>query len=194
MMAREKLPNRRSTENFEFIHPASSGAEIIYSASVGYYGDGRVGEVFLSSGRTGTDVDLATRDSAIAFSLALQFGCPMDVIAPAFLRREDGKPEGPLGTLVNIIMHMQEAKNNALRRNPKQPVDTGNIGTGEIAMGEGRSGGEDREGSGRRLEQEHGDRQGSPGEGEGREGSDIGADVSHQAKAVTEPPGGEANG
>lgn len=102
-MMRERLLNRRAAETFEFTHITPAGVPQVFTATLGYYEDGRIGEVFLTCGRTGTDLDVATRDSAIALSLALQHGCPLQVVAPAFLRNARGVPEGPLGTLVDIL-------------------------------------------------------------------------------------------
>ena len=103
-MSREPLPARRGALNFEFEHRHSTGAPFTYTAAVGFYPDGRVGEVFLGCGRTGTDVDIAIKESAIALSLALQHGCTLAEIRSTFLRDGNGRPEGALGTLVDLIV------------------------------------------------------------------------------------------
>lgn len=103
-MSRERLADRRRCETFVFEHVTPGGYSQFYTASVGYYEDGSVGEVFISRGHSGTDVDIAIRDSAIALSLALQHGCPLELASAAFLRREGGAADGPLGTLVNILV------------------------------------------------------------------------------------------
>jgi len=104
MKNRERLPDRRRSDTFEFDHRYPDGSSFTYIATLGHYVDGRIGEVFLQATKTGTTIDINTRDSAIALSLALQFGCPLDVIAPTFLRSAEGRPEGPLGTLVDILV------------------------------------------------------------------------------------------
>lgn len=96
---REVLPQRRMSETLEF-----DCRQTKYTATLGYYPDGRLGEVFLNAGKSGTDVDIATRDSAIAVSLALQHGCPIEIMAPAFLRTAEGEPEGTLATLMELLM------------------------------------------------------------------------------------------
>ena len=102
-MNRERLPNRRRSENFDFVHQDPSGRVFLYTATVGFYDDGRPGEVFLGAAKVGSAEDIQIKDSAIALSLALQYGCPLEVIAPTFLRTGAGHPEGPLGTLVGIL-------------------------------------------------------------------------------------------
>lgn len=133
-MSRERLPNRRRAETFDFVHIISTGGYVTYSANVGFYDDGRVGEVFLSCGKSGSDTDLATRDSAIALSLALQYGCPLEEIAPAFLRKSDGSPEGPLGTLVRIILKEQE---NDRRVSEQESLDGGTDRANTVDVGQG---------------------------------------------------------
>lgn len=104
MTERERLPNRRAADTFEFEHIWPNGRAHPFIATVGLYPDGRPGEVFLATGKSGEQFDIGIKDSAIALSLALQYGCPLDVIAPTFLRAGDGRPEGPLGTLVGILV------------------------------------------------------------------------------------------
>ena len=85
MMARERLPDRRPCINWTFYHRGFA-----YDATASFYPDGRVGEVFLGSGKAGTDLDIATRDSAIALSIAIQHGAPLDLLKNTFLRNGDG--------------------------------------------------------------------------------------------------------
>ncbi len=100
---RRRLVNRRPADTFELIHDS-----IIYSVSIGFYDDGEPGELFLSAGKSGTQLDVATRDSAVAVSLAMQYGCPPDVIAKACLRNEDSSPAGILGAALDRILADEE--------------------------------------------------------------------------------------
>ena len=95
---RERLPNRRGGETLNF---ACRQRE--YRATLGFYPDGRLGEVFINAGKSGSDVDIATRDSAIALSFALQYGCAPEDIRAALCRDDAGKAEGPLGTLLDLL-------------------------------------------------------------------------------------------
>lgn len=100
---REELPPRRPNETVTFDHRWPNGKVSRFHATLGYYPDGRVGEVFLACTRTGTDMEVVTKDSAMIISLALQHGALLETLAPSFLRDGRGVPEGPLGTLVDIL-------------------------------------------------------------------------------------------
>lgn len=52
MTARELLPNRRQCESFGFRH-----AGLDFTLAAGFYQDGRVAEVFLSSHKPGSPIE-----------------------------------------------------------------------------------------------------------------------------------------
>jgi len=97
-MTRETLPTRRQRTAVSFEHGGHA-----FIGGAGHYPDGRVGEVFLSSGKTGTHLQIATSDAAIAASLALQHGCHIETLRRAFLRNDDGSAAGPLGCLFDTL-------------------------------------------------------------------------------------------
>jgi len=63
-------------------------------------------EVFLQNHKPGSAADLFARDAAIAASLALQFGCPLEVLRRAVLRDPRGAPSTPLGAAIDVIAGM----------------------------------------------------------------------------------------
>src|SRR5262249_46064162 len=69
---------RRGSETFTL--------EQRYIASFSRFDDGRVAEIFLQDHKPGSQSDSNARDSTIAASLALQYGCPLDVLRRALLR------------------------------------------------------------------------------------------------------------
>src|SRR4029079_2065909 len=89
---RRRLPNRRRAETFEF-----EIAQIHYTCTVGRFADGSIGELFLSNGKAGSGADTAARDSAIVFSLAVQYGADPKTIRRALCRDARGDASGPLG-------------------------------------------------------------------------------------------------
>ena len=98
MTARERLPNRRPLTVFEIeLHG------LHYTASVSYFADGRPAEIFLQNHKPGSQSDSNGRDSAVAASLALQFGCPLEVLRRAVLRDPRGAPSTPLGAALDRI-------------------------------------------------------------------------------------------
>jgi hypothetical protein len=98
MSIRRRLPNRRLAETFEL-----ECAGLRYTATVGRYQDGTVGELFLNNHKSNSASDANARDSAIVASLAIQHGVPIETIRRALLRDSQGRPNTPLGTALDII-------------------------------------------------------------------------------------------
>jgi ribonucleoside-diphosphate reductase alpha chain len=104
-MTRERLRNRRSSETFAFeLHG------LRYLASFSRFNDGRVAEVFLQNHKLGSQSDSNARDAAIAASLALQHGCPLDVLQRALLRDAHGNASTPLGRALDIIAEREGSR------------------------------------------------------------------------------------
>jgi hypothetical protein len=99
MTARERLPNRRAGTTFTL-----EVAGLAYTVTVGRFPDGRVGEVFLQNHKPGSQSDSNARDAAVAASLALQFGCPLEVLARALLRDSQGRASTPLGAAIDAVV------------------------------------------------------------------------------------------
>lgn len=99
MIERECLPDRRQSEVIAFRHKG-----IKYYVTAGYYPDGRLGEIFLSSRFLDSSADDAAKDQAIAGSLALQFGCPPETLRKALLANEDGAAAGPLRKALDVLL------------------------------------------------------------------------------------------
>jgi ribonucleoside-diphosphate reductase alpha chain len=98
MTPRERLPNRRASIVFEIeLHG------LHYTASVSHFADGRPAEIFLQNHKPGSQSDCNARDSAVAASLALQFGCPLSVLRHAVLRDPQGRPATPLGAALDRL-------------------------------------------------------------------------------------------
>jgi hypothetical protein len=95
---REKLPNRRASLGFNF---ECSGLR--YSATVSYFDDGRVGEIFISNTRPSSQSDVNARDAGVPASLAFQFGCPLGVLQKALLRDPRGVACSPLGCALDLL-------------------------------------------------------------------------------------------
>lgn len=70
---------------------------------------GPVIEVFLNAQRVNSSVDVLANDGAILMSLALQYGCPPEVIFHAMKRNPDGSPASPLGCAAAYLV---EEKSN----------------------------------------------------------------------------------
>jgi len=98
MSARERLPDRRASESFNF---EVNGFH--YVATVSRFDDGRPAEIFLGNGKCGSTTDTAARDSAVVASIALQHGVPLETMRRDLLRDGQGRPSGPLGAALDLL-------------------------------------------------------------------------------------------
>jgi hypothetical protein len=96
--ARERLPSRRSCESIAFEQDGSR-----YRLTIGYFPDGRPGEIFLNHDRGDSLLDVLASDAAILASLALQHGCTLATIAHALKRDARGIAASPIGAAVDQI-------------------------------------------------------------------------------------------
>jgi hypothetical protein len=97
--ARERLPNKRACETIAFERDGSQ-----YQMTVGFYPDGRPGELFLNHDRSDSLLDVLTSDAAILASLALQHGCSLETIAHALKRDARGVAASPIGAAVDQVL------------------------------------------------------------------------------------------
>lgn len=97
-MTRERLNNRRETDTLIIGYKGQN-----YTASVSYFENGRVAEAFIQCGKPGSELEAVARDTAVILSLALQFGCPLNVLREAITRNDDGVAAGPIGALLDLI-------------------------------------------------------------------------------------------
>jgi ribonucleoside-diphosphate reductase alpha chain len=93
-----RLPNWCGHELVDFEHGG-----IRYSAGAGRFEDGGLAEIFLSTAKHGTAVDVNARDAAVAASLLLQHGSPVDTLRHALTRNVDGSASGPLAHALDLL-------------------------------------------------------------------------------------------
>ncbi len=93
---REKLPNERAGFTHQFIIRAGDDVYEGY-ITTGLYADGRLGEIFVKMDRQGSQVSGFLDSWAIAVSLLLQMGMPVDDIA----RKYSGMSFQPSGITDN---------------------------------------------------------------------------------------------
>jgi hypothetical protein len=60
-------------------------------------------EVFLNTAKHGTAIDVNACDAAVAASLLLQYGCPVDTLRRALTRNSDGSASGPLAHALDLL-------------------------------------------------------------------------------------------
>jgi hypothetical protein len=98
MSARARLPNRRASTTFAF-----TCNDLKYLATVSYFPNGGLAEIFVSNAKAGSHSDATAKDAAVVCSIALQYGVPVDVIRHALLRDGQGRPSSPLGCALDKI-------------------------------------------------------------------------------------------
>jgi hypothetical protein len=98
MTPRQRLPNRRASTTFSFECNA-----LHYLATVSFFDDGRLAEIFISNAKAGSHSDSAAKDSAVVCSIALQHSVPVEVIMRALLRDVQGRASSPLGRALDIV-------------------------------------------------------------------------------------------
>jgi hypothetical protein len=101
IMPRELLPDRRRSETFALNWGGYRSAHFI---TCGYYEDGRLGEVFIGSGKSGEQVEAIARDGAILLSLALQNGAHLSDISHAITRDSRNAPMTIVGAVVDQLL------------------------------------------------------------------------------------------
>jgi hypothetical protein len=95
---RRRLPDRRGSMTFTL-----EAGGLRFTATVSKFTDGSLGEVFLQNHKAESTAGIMASDAAIAASLALQFGCPVDVLRKALSRDARGNATGPLGIALDAI-------------------------------------------------------------------------------------------
>ncbi len=99
-MARENLPTRRPSETTDLWHGGQR-----YHVTIGRYPDGRVGEVFLSGAKSGSDVDGLCADVGVLVSRLLQHGDTPASLASGMGRLGDGKtPASFAGAVADMLL------------------------------------------------------------------------------------------
>jgi hypothetical protein len=98
-MSRRTLPNRRAGSLQTIIFNGRS-----YAIGISRYADGAPAEVFIDQDKASCDdMGAVARDSAVALSIALQFGTPIDVIRGAVTRNPDGSAASLIGAVVDML-------------------------------------------------------------------------------------------
>jgi ribonucleoside-diphosphate reductase alpha chain len=93
MAERDRLPNRRNSELFDFDHQGRR-----WTATIGRFADGRVAEIFIDAAKGSPLAEMA-RDSALIASIALQSGCDFQALKHALV----GRHAGPLGAALALV-------------------------------------------------------------------------------------------
>lgn len=100
---RRRMPNRRASTTVEFEYVHSNGNRSRHLLTYSVYEDGTVGEIFVDAHKQATGLAEQARDAAIALTIALQYGTPMEAIRSAIGRDEDGRPHTIIGSALDTL-------------------------------------------------------------------------------------------
>lgn len=104
MPTRRLLPQRRLAETFDL---EWGGMRIPHTVTIGKYPDGAIGEIFITSGKSGEQVESVARDGAILASICLQYGAPISVLASAITRDPRGHPQTIVGAVLDALLNRE---------------------------------------------------------------------------------------
>jgi hypothetical protein len=99
MSDRRRLPDRRPSITFDV---EAFGLRFTVSASP--FDDGTTAEIFIQNHKCDSAAGIMASDSAIAASLALQYGCPSETLRKALSRDARGNPSGPLAAALDKLV------------------------------------------------------------------------------------------
>ena len=89
---RRRLQQRRRAETFDLLFRNQ-----LVTVTAGLHADGALGEIFISTGKTGTNIASVARDAGVLLSLALQHGVDVATMAHAITRDRSGAATSILG-------------------------------------------------------------------------------------------------
>src|SRR5215469_5799597 len=99
MTTRRRLPNRRGSITLDL-----EALGLTFTVTASRFDNGELGEVFIQNHKTNSAAGILASDCAIAASLALQFGCPAEVLARALSRDSKNNATGPLGIALDDLL------------------------------------------------------------------------------------------
>lgn len=99
-MTRQRLPNRRACETYEFERD-----KLKYTVSYGRsHNGGPIKELFINAGKSGANIESLMCDASTAISVALQNGATPEELAHSITRNPDGSPASPIGQILDDMV------------------------------------------------------------------------------------------
>jgi hypothetical protein len=85
--------------------------------NIGYYDDGRPGEIFVDGFKVGSTLQALLADAAIIISIALQYGIPPADLGQSLARvpigEDESGPASPLGAIIEAMIDKHQADGRA---------------------------------------------------------------------------------
>ncbi len=118
--SRERLPARRPSATHVIRWAGSDDQPTEYSVTVGYFLDGRPGEVFANGPKVGSAMQALLEDSCVAVSIALQHGVPPEALAHSMGRtpisKSETRPASIIGAIAEVLMQGQAVERAEAKR------------------------------------------------------------------------------
>ena len=108
-MTRVRLPDRRAAETVMLDHDGTR-----FMVTIGFYPDGRPGEVFTHGARSGSNLDALLADACVVVSCLIQHGVEPHGLATSMGRLGNTQPASVIGAVVDLVA--------AARAGLKQPA------------------------------------------------------------------------
>src|SRR6476619_3085561 len=106
-MSRECFPDRRAAATVNLEHAGSR-----FTVTIGFYPDGRPGEVFTHGIRTGSGLDALLADACVLLSLLMQYGVEPGQIAGSMGRSGNAEAASIIGAVIDLAANASPAAQN----------------------------------------------------------------------------------
>ena len=107
-MTRVRLPDRRFAETVELEHGGQR-----FTVTIGFYPDGRPGEVFTHGLRSGSNLDALLADACVVFSCLIQHGAEPSELAASMGRLGNAEPASVIGAVVDLVVTASVTRHQA---------------------------------------------------------------------------------
>jgi hypothetical protein len=97
-MTRTRLPDRRAAETIQLEHNGTR-----FMVTIGFYPDGRPGEVFTHGIRTGSSLDALLADACVVVSCLIQHGVAPQDLAASMGRLGSTEAASIIGAVVDLV-------------------------------------------------------------------------------------------
>jgi hypothetical protein len=103
---RERLPKNRESIHLEF----SLGGSNIH-LGLGFYSDGRLGEIFIDEGRVGSSLQAMFHAWAVSVSKSIQYGIPVHEVLNSYIKASSDVPPNGVLLCPQLPIHKKSFKN-----------------------------------------------------------------------------------
>lgn len=102
---RQPLLPRRKNQTIELVFEA-----VRYQLTIGFYENGRIGEVWLNGPRPDSALYHITQDACILISHLLQRFTSPHTLYDSLPRKADGAPASVIGAIIELLMSLPESE------------------------------------------------------------------------------------